>query len=173
MMTIEEIRRKREALPPGKWFWKCDLGRLTLYRRHPVLRGWREILCARRLGMDGATMDVADPAVVPEDPLDHWESCEMVKVTRDTHIPDLLVMDWIAESPAIVDDLLHSIDQLREECDALLGMVARAADRVPAEHVSSALRILDAAAEAAHQVPDGYALVEAVLSAIEALKGDQ
>jgi len=172
MMTIEEIRRKRAVLPPGRWFWKCDLGRLTLYRRHPVRFGWREILCARRLGMDGATMDVADPAVAPEDPSDPWESCEMVKVTRKTYIPDLLVMDWIAESPAIVDALLDSIDQLREECDALRGMVARAADRVPAEHVSSALRILDAAAEAAHQVPDGYALREAVWSAIEALEGE-
>ena len=112
-MTIEEIRRKRAALPPGRWFWTCDTGRLTLYRRHPVLFGWREILCARRLGMDGATMDVADPAVAPEDPEDPWESCEMVKVTRDTYIPDLLVMDWIAEAPEHVDALLAEIDALR------------------------------------------------------------
>lgn len=172
MMTIEEIRRKHAALPPGKWFWNCDTGRLTLYRQHPVLRGWREILWARRLGMDGATFEVADPAVAPEDPSDPWESCDMVKVTRETHIPDLAVMRWIAESPAIVDDLLHSIDQLREECDALRGMVARAADHVPAEHVSSALRILDVAAEAAREVPDGYALREAVDCAIEALRGE-
>lgn len=128
MKTIAEIRKKRDALPPGKWFWTCDLGRLTLYRRHPVRFGWREILCARRLGMDGATMDVADPAVAPEDPLDHWESCEMVKVTRDTHIPDLLVMDWIAESPAIVDDLLAENDALRarlSRASELLNMIDR------------------------------------------------
>ena len=36
-----------------------------------------------------------------------------------------------------------------------------------------ALRILDAAAEAAREVPDGYALREAVLCAIEALRGER
>lgn len=36
-----------------------------------------------------------------------------------------------------------------------------------------ALRILDAAAEAAREVPDGYALREAVDCAIEALRGER
>lgn len=128
--TVEEIRAKRAALPPGAWFWKCDRGYLTLFRTHPYLRGWREVLCARRLGMDGATMEVADLSGASyEDPDDPWESCQMVRVTRHTDISDLLVMDWLAESPAYVDELLYTIDQLRAERAALRAELKRAVER--------------------------------------------
>lgn len=131
---VEEIRAVHKAIPAGPWFWRVHLGRLALFRRHPVLRGWRPILWARRLGMDGATMDVADPAVAPEDPSDPWESCEMVKVTLETHIPDLSVMRWIAEAPEHVAYLLREVDHLRAELKAAKAEAERLQARLDALH---------------------------------------
>lgn len=134
MKTSTEIRKKRDALPPGWWFWRLHNGNLQLFRKHPVLGGWRVILRARRLGMDGATMDVVEPAAAPEDPLDPWESGTMVRVTRETHVHDMLVMDWIAESPEHVDALLAENDALRARLSRaieLLHMLDRADARHP------------------------------------------
>lgn len=82
---------------------------------------------------------------------------------------------------ARIEDMNYDLAEARSEAsdatEDALNMendhrLAKAREGRLKAHVSSALRILDAAAEAAREVPDGYALREAVLCAVEALRGE-